>query len=281
MQWCIHLYKHPVVGVPENAIRLRRLQSEWQLFSLRVGFGMNHKKKTRHAVARLRDASGMTRAEFADALQMSARTLEAIEEGRRPPQQEFADAIESVFNVSADAIMADGPLVTPCGKPWSIQEVTKFSTEFQAVWAEANALFAGGALAAIYASAAQRQQMPLATATVVKMLGDLQDKFGICQETLARYEREKAGLVASLKIELDQIQMADFKKSALFSELNAGGVFTPDGPDGPATINLPRDLTARAAASPGTTVKMPDAYWSKRRAMPVRRPRIRKPRAKD
>ncbi len=242
---------------------------------------MSHKKKPRHAVARLRAATGMSRAEFADALQVPLRTMESYLEKRRPPTPALADDIERLFNVSASAIMADGPLVTPCGKPWSMQSVTKFSPEFQAVLAEVNALFAGAALAAIYASAAQHQQMPLATATVVKMLRDLQDKFGICQETLARYERKKAGLVASLKIELDKIQMDDFKKSPLCSELNAGGSFTFDGPDGPATVDLPRDLTARAAAFPGETVKMSGEYWAKRRAAPVKRPRVRKPRAKD
>lgn len=242
---------------------------------------MNHKKKPRHAIARLRDETGMTRDQFAEVLKISARTLESIEDGRRNLQQELADDVQAVFNVSAAAIMTDGPLVTPCGRPWSMREVTKFSPEFQAVWAEVNALFAGAALAAIYASAAQHQQMPLATATVVKMLQELQDKFGICPETLARYERKKAGLVASLKLELDRIQIEDHKKSALFGAMDAGGVFTSEGPDGPATINLPPDLAARAAASPGETVKMPDAYWPKRRAMPVKRPRVRKPRAKD
>ena len=146
---------------------------------------MNHKKKTRHAIARLRDATGMTGAEFAEALQVRTRTMESYERAVRRPPPALADAIERLFNVSASAIMTDGPLVTPCGKPWSMQEVPKLSPEFQAVWAKVNAAFAGTALAAIYASAAQRQQMPLATATVVKMLQELQDKFGICPETLA------------------------------------------------------------------------------------------------
>lgn len=241
---------------------------------------MSHKKKTRTAVARLRAETGMTRDQFAEALQMSARTFESYEDGSRTLQQEFADAVQAVFNVSASAIMENGPLVTPCGQPWSMQSVTRFSPAFQSVWAEVNALFAGAALAAIYASAAQRQQMPLATAAVVKMLHELQGKFGICPETLARYERKKAGLVASLKIELDQIQMADFKKSALFGATDAGGSFTFEGPDGPATINLPADLAARAAASPGETVKMPDGYWAKRRAIPSKRARVRKPKPK-
>jgi hypothetical protein len=242
---------------------------------------MNHKKKTRHAVARLRDASGMTRAEFAHALQVPLRTMESYMEGLRPPPPALADDIQTVFNVSAAAIMADGALVTPCGKPWSMQEVPRFSPEFQSVWAKVNALFAGAALAAIYASAAKRQQMPLATATVVKMLRDLQDKFGSCEETLAKSNKEKTKYVADLQRKLDKIQMDDFKKSTLFSELNAGGSFTFDGPDGPATIDLPRDLAARAADSPGESVQMPDTYWSKRRAAPVKRPRVRKPRAKD
>jgi transcriptional regulator with XRE-family HTH domain len=242
---------------------------------------MSHKKKPRHAVARLRDETGMSRAEFADALQVPLRTMESYLEGLRPPPPTLADDIQAVFNVSAAAIMADGPLVTPSGKPWSMQEVTKFSTEFQAVWAEVNALFAGAALAAIYASAAQRQQMPLATATVAKMLRDLQDKFGICQETLASSNEAKNRRVAKLQKELDRIQMADFKRSALFGAMDAGGVFTPDGSDGPATINLPADLAARAAAFPGETVKMSGEYWAKRRAAPVKRPRVRKPRAKD
>lgn len=242
---------------------------------------MNRKEKPRHAIARLRAETGMTRDQFAEVLQMSARTLESIEDGRRNLQQELADDVQAVFNVAASAIMENGPLVTPCGQPWSMQSVTKFSTEFQAVWAKVNAAFAGTALAAIYASAAQRQMMPLATATVVKMLHELQGKFGICPETLAGSNDEKTEYVAKLQKELDRIQMADFKKSALFSEMDAGGVFTSEGPDGPVTIDLPADLTARAAASPGETVKMPDAYWSKRRAMPVKRPRVRKPKSKD
>ena len=239
---------------------------------------MNHKKKPRHATARLRAETGMTRAEFAEALQVPTRTMEGYEEGRRPPTPALADAIERVFNVAAAAIMTDGPLVTPGGKPWSMKDVTKFSTEFQAVWAEVNALFATASIEAIYASAAQHQQMPLATAAVVKMLRELQDKFGTCQETLARSNEAKNKRVAKLQKELDKIQMDDFKKSALFSEMNAGGGFTFDGH---ATINLPPDLAARAAASPGETVKMPDGYWAKRRAAPVKRPRVRKPRAKD
>ncbi len=271
----------PFGGVPHDAIRLLRLQSEWQLFSLRVGFVMNDKKKPRHAIARLRAETGMTRAEFAEALQVPTRTMEGYEEGRRPPTPALADAIERVFNVAAAAIMTDGPLVTPGGKPWSMQEVRQCSPAIQSVWAEVNALFAGAALAAIYASAAQRGQMALATATVVKMLQELKDKFGSCQETLARSNEAKNKRVAKLEKELDKIQMDDFKKSALFSELNAGGVFTFEGPDGPVTIDLPADLTARAAAFPGETVKMPDAYWSKRRAMPVKRPRVRKPKSKD
>ena len=266
------------MGVPENAIRLFRLQSEWQLFSLRVGFVMNHKKKPCHATGRLRAETGMSRAEFADALQVPLRTMESYLEGRRAPTPALADAIERVFNVAAAAIMTDGPLVTPCGKPWSMQEVTKLSAEFQTVWAEVNALFAGAALAAIYASAAQHQMMPLATAAVFRMLRDLEGKFGSCQETLARSNEAKNKRVAKLEKELDKIQIDDFKKSALFSELNAGGVFTSEGP---ATIDLPADLTARAAAFPGETVKMPDAYWSKRRAAPVKRPRVRKPKSKD
>ena len=230
---------------------------------------MDDKEKIRPAIARLRDETKMTRSQFAEALQISARTLEAYEEGRRRPQPELANAVESVFNVAGSAIMTDGPLVTPCGKPWSMQEVTKFSPEFQSVWADVNALFAGAALAAIYASAAQRQQMPLATASVVKMLQELQDKFGICQETLARSQEEKTKLVAKLQRELDKIQMEDLKKSVVFSELNAGRRLTLlDGPDGPVTIDLPADLTARAAASPGEPVKMPDEYWPKRHAMP-------------
>ena len=123
--------------------------------------------------------------------------------------------------------------------------------------------------------------MSLATAAVVKMLRDLEGKFGSCQETLAKSEKKKAELVADLKRKLDRIQIEDHKESALFSEMNAGGVFTFEGPDGPATINLPPDLAARAAASPGETVKMPSEYWSKRRAMPVKRPRVRKPKSKD
>ena len=242
---------------------------------------MNHRKKTRTAIARLRAETGMTRDQFAEVLQMSSRTFESYEDGSRTLQQEFADDVQAVFNVSASAIMENGPLVTPCGKPWSMQEVRQCSTEFQAVWAKVNALFAGAALEAIYASAAQHQMMPLATATVVKMLHELQGKFGSCQETLARSNEAKNKRVAKLQKELDKIQMDDFKKSALFSELNGGGVFTLEGPDGPVTIDLPSDLTARAAASPGETVKMPDAYWSKRRAMPVKRPRVRKPKPKD
>ena len=242
---------------------------------------MNHEKKPRTAIARLRDATGMTRDQFAEALQERSRTMDGYAEGRRPPTPALADAIERLFNVSSSAIMENGPLVTPCGQPWSMQSVTKFSTEFQAVWAKVNAAFAGTALAAIYASAAQRQMMPLATATVVKMLHELQGKFGICPETLAGSNDEKTEYVAKLQKELDRIQMADFKKSALFSEMDAGGVFTSEGPDGPVTIDLPADLTLRAAAFPGETVKMPDAYWSKRRAAPVKRPRVRKPKSKD
>ena len=242
---------------------------------------MNRKEKPRHAIARLRAETGMTRDQFAEVLKISARTLESIEDGRRNPQQELANAIESVFMCSASAIMENGPLVTPHGQPWSMQEVRQCSIEFQAVWAKVNAFFAGAALEAIYASAAQHQMMPLATATVVKMLHELKGKFGICQETLARSNEAKNKRVAKLQKELDRIQMADFKKSALFSEMDAGGVFTSEGPDGPVTIDLPADLTARAAAFPGETVKMPDAYWSKRRAAPVKRPRVRKPREKD
>ena len=242
---------------------------------------MNHKKKPCHATGRLRAETGMSRAEFADALQVPLRTMESYLEGRRAPTPALADAIERLFHVSASAIMTDGPLVTPCGKPWSMKDVTKFSTEFQAVWAKVNALFAGAALEAIYASAAQHQMMPLATATVVKMLHELQGKFGSCQETLASSNEAKNERVAKLQKKLDKIQIEDHKRSAVFSELNAGGVFTSEGPDGPATINLPPDLAARAAASPGETVKMPDAYWAKRRAMPVKRPRVRKPKPKD
>ena len=242
---------------------------------------MNHRKKPRTAIARLRAETGMSRAEFAHALQVPLRTMESYLEGRRAPTPALADAIERVFNVAAAAIMTDGPLVTPCGKPWSMQEVTKFSAGFQAVWAKVNAAFAGTALAAIYASAAQRQMMPTATATVVKMLHELQGKFGICPETLAKSNKEKTEYVADLQRELDKIQIEDHKKSALFGAMDAGGVFTFEGPDGPVTIDLPADLSARAAAFPGETVKMPDAYWSKRRAAPVKRPRVRKPKSKD
>jgi DNA-binding XRE family transcriptional regulator len=211
----------------------------------------------------------MTRSQFAEALQISPRTLEAYEEGRRRPQPELANAVESVFNVAAAAIMENGDLVTPCGKPWSMKDVTQFSPEFQAVWASVNALFAAAALEAIYASAAQRQQMPLATSLICKMLQDLQDKFGLCQETLARSNEEKTQRVAKLQRELDNIQIEDLKNSVVFSQLNAGRRLTlSDGPDGPVTIDLPADLTARAAASPGEPVKMPDDYWLKRLAMP-------------
>ena len=242
---------------------------------------MNHRKKTRTAIARLRAETGMTLAEFAETLQERYSTMESYMRGVHPPTPALADAIENVFNVAASAIMENGPLVTPCGKPWSMQEVRQCSIEFQAVWAKVNALFAGAALEAIYASAAQHQMMPLATATVVKMLHELKGKFGICQETLARSNEAKNKRVAKLEKELDKIQIEDHKKSALFGELNAGGVFTFEGPDGPVTIDLPADLSARAAASPGETVKMPDGYWAKRRAAPVKRPRVRKPKSKD
>jgi hypothetical protein len=243
---------------------------------------MSRRPCLKHQISRLRVALGMDQKTFAAALCLKIKTLQSYEACANRLPGCVAEEVGKLFNVDADALAANTGLLTPEKLPWSPKDASKFSLEFQIVWAKINALHGTTALSAIYAAAAQKQLVPLLSRKVIVFFSKLEEEFGLDQKTYNSYKKENDLKIEGLEAQLDEIQMTDFKKSALCNKMDQGGVFhiaTDTGQE--VMLNLPADLMKRASAKPGEKIELPSDYWPKKKgALLSQRPKQRRAKPK-
>ncbi len=241
---------------------------------------MPRQSKVEHNLTRVRDALGLTRPQMASRLRISKSTLEGYEKpGRgdgRVLTEEAARAAESAFGVSAECLLQNdlsAPLVTPDGDAWHPgMAKQKIPTAWESAEAEYNATAMSAILFAIFESAAQRGQARVLGHRVQTMIDELANRFGICDETLKKYQKALDASRAKRDEEFDKLEskyVEDFKQSRIYKALNEKGIqitlTSSSGSDSQRIgIRMKPGMMRECLDSETHTAAVPAEYWEKK-----------------